>query len=169
MSAPNFFTVLQTAMSSPADFDFVIGRWNVAHRRLKERLVDCDEWVAFPGTCETRKVMDGAGNVEDNWLDFPGEPYRAVALRSFNAAVGEWAIWWLDGRDPWNLDVPVKGGFAAGTGLFYAETVVGGVPVRVRFTWIRSPVDTPRWEQAFSNDAGITWETNWTMDFSRRS
>lgn len=24
-----------------------------------------------------------------------------------------------------------------------------------------------RWEQAFSSDGGITWETNWTMDFSR--
>jgi hypothetical protein len=25
----------------------------------------------------------------------------------------------------------------------------------------------PRWEQAFSDDAGKSWETNWTMDFRR--
>jgi hypothetical protein len=26
---------------------------------------------------------------------------------------------------------------------------------------------TPRWEQAFSEDGGETWETNWVMDFAR--
>jgi hypothetical protein len=26
---------------------------------------------------------------------------------------------------------------------------------------------TPRWEQAFSEDGGETWETNWIMDFTR--
>ena len=89
-----------------------------------ERLAACTEWVEFAGTCETRKVMGGAGNVEDNWLNLPGDSYRAVALRSFNPAVGEWAIWWLDGRDPWNLDVPVKGSFADGVGLFYADAML---------------------------------------------
>jgi hypothetical protein len=27
--------------------------------------------------------------------------------------------------------------------------------------------DAARWEQAFSDDGGATWETNWTMDFAR--
>ena len=26
---------------------------------------------------------------------------------------------------------------------------------------------SPRWEQAFSLDEGNSWETNWTMDFTR--
>ena len=26
----------------------------------------------------------------------------------------------------------------------------------------------PRWEQAFSDDGGATWEANWMMDFTRR-
>ena len=29
--------------------------------------------------------------------------------------------------------------------------------------------EVPRWEQAFSRDAGITWETNWTMEFRRHA
>ena len=30
-------------------------------------------------------------------------------------------------------------------------------------------VANPTWEQAFSADAGATWETNWTMEFRRRA
>jgi hypothetical protein len=26
---------------------------------------------------------------------------------------------------------------------------------------------TPRWEQAFSTNVGVTWETNWIMEFTR--
>ena len=26
---------------------------------------------------------------------------------------------------------------------------------------------TPRWEQAFSDDGGVTWEANWIMEFTR--
>jgi hypothetical protein len=155
--------------SSPDDFDFLIGNWDVSHRRLKERLAGCTEWVEFPGTSETRKILGGAGNIEDNTLELPGGAYRAVALRSFNAEKKEWAIWWLDGRNPWTLDTPVLGSFADGVGLFYADDNFAGKPIRVRFTWTQSKLDKPRWEQAFSQDAGATWETNWTMDFSRRS
>jgi hypothetical protein len=153
--------------SSPADFDFVIGKWNVAHRRLRERLAGCTTWVEFPGTMETHHVMGGLGNVEDNVLHLPEGTYRAVALRSFSPLENAWAIWWLDGRAPWTLDTPVKGVFRDGVGLFFADETFNGRPIRIRFTWSMVAADHLRWEQAFSPDAGATWETNWTMDFSR--
>lgn len=103
-----------TAAGSPDDFDFAIGSWNVAHRRLRERLANCGEWLEFPGTSETRKVLGGHGNVEDNFLELPGGSYRAVALRSFNEEQQNWAIWWLDGRNPASLDAPVIGSFRGG-------------------------------------------------------
>ena len=34
--------------------------------------------------------------------------------------------------------------------------------------WSGVTTPTPRWEQAFSEDAGTTWETNWVMDFKRQ-
>jgi hypothetical protein len=37
----------------------------------------------------------------------------------------------------------------------------------VRFLWTRTDTESPRWEQAFSDDGGRTWETNWEMDFTR--
>ena len=78
----------------------------------------------------------------------------------------QWSIWWLDARAPGTLDVPVVGRFEGNTGLFLAEDVIGGQPVKVRFTWL-AHAEHPRWEQAFSADDGHTWETNWTMDFTR--
>ena len=154
--------------SGPADFDFAIGNWRVAHRRLEVRLARCDEWSEFAGTSETRKVLGGLGNVEDNVLELPEGTYRAVALRACNPSENAWAIWWLDGRSPWQIDKPVVGGFSDGVGRFYANDLIDGRPVRIRFTWNRLTADALRWEQAFSPDAGATWETNWIMDFTRR-
>lgn len=149
------------------DFDFEVGSWTVRHRRLKERLTGCDDWEAFAGTSETRLVLGGTGNVEDNVLALPGGTCRAIAVRSFDVASGTWAIWWLSTDRPHALDIPVIGRFEDGVGAFYADDTLRGAPVQVRFLWLKTDSPAPRWEQAMSDDGGTTWETNWTMDFER--
>lgn len=153
----------------PADFDFVIGDWEVRHRRLDHRLCGCHDWTEFHGSSSTRKILGGFGNVEDNVLHFPTEVVRATAFRSFDPATGTWAIWWLDGRAPHHLDTPVVGRFSGTVGTFFAEDAFDGKPIKVRFVWHANPGGPPTWEQAFSVDAGATWETNWTMEFVRAS
>lgn len=155
--------------AAPTDFDFVLGDWHVRHRRLKARLAGCTDWVEFDGEMSTRPILGGYGNVEDNLLRFPEGEFRAIALRAFDASTAQWRIWWLDGRFPDRLDVPVVGGFADGVGLFHANDTLDGRPIVVRFRWARIDADRLRWEQAFSPDDGATWETNWTMDFTRRA
>ncbi|MGL5008862.1 MAG: DUF1579 domain-containing protein, partial [Paracoccaceae bacterium] len=135
--------------------------------RLKERLSGCQTWESFDGTCEMRTVLGGHGNVEDNLLELPGGTYRAIAIRSFDAASRNWAIWWLSSNDPHRLDVPVIGKFENGIGTFYAHDTLRGMPITVRFLWLQTDTPSPRWEQAMSPDGGTTWETNWTMDFRR--
>jgi hypothetical protein len=153
----------------PHDFDFLAGDWRVQHRRLKERLASSHEWQEFDGTCSTRLLMDGWGNVDDNVLNLPGDNYRAIALRSYDATTGLWAIWWIDGRSPHSVDPPVKGKFMNGVGTFYADDTLRGKPIRVRFTWSKITATTAQWEQAFSPDGGNTWEVNWVMNFQRVS
>ena len=150
---------------APADFDFEIGEWVVKHRRLKERLKGYDEREEFEGESSTQKILGGFGNLEDNLLHFPAVSFRAIALRSYNAKTSKWSIWWLDGRFPDSLDTPVVGGFSNGVGLFFADEVFEGRPIKIRFKWDMLGPNQPRWEQAFSADGGTTWETNWTMDF----
>ncbi|MBV8503138.1 MAG: DUF1579 domain-containing protein [Paucibacter sp.] len=152
--------------SGARDFDFAIGEWHVQHRRLKSRLDGCTEWVEFEGFSSTRKILGGFGNVEDNVLELPTGSYRAAAVRSFDAENG-WSIWWLDGRDPTTLGVPVVGCFEGGVGQFFANDTLDGRPIQVRLTWTVHDRDHPRWEQAFSADGGRTWETNWRMEFTR--
>jgi hypothetical protein len=149
------------------DFDFQIGSWKVHHNRLKVRLANCEDWESFTGTCRMSTTLGGAGNVDDNVLDFPGGTYRAVTLRSFDFISQTWAIWWLDSRSPHSLDVPVIGKFSDGIGRFYADDMFDNIPVRVRFIWSQTDTETPHWEQAMSTDGGNTWETNWTMSFER--
>lgn len=156
-----------TPTTPPPDFDFMIGDWRVHHRRLNSRLTGCTEWTEFTGESSTRKILGGFGNVEDNLLRYPDGDARAVALRSFDPGTRQWAIWWLDGRAPHSLDVPVVGGFTGSIGLFFAEDKLEGRPITIRFTWNANPGGNPRWEQAFSADGGNTWEINWTMDFTR--
>jgi len=155
-------------LSGPHDFDFLVGHWQVHHRRLKERLADSHEWIEFEGTSTTQKVMGGQALTDDNVLDLPAGAYRAVGLRAFDAQTGSWSIWWLDGRMPQGpLDPPVRGRFRDGTGTFFADDTFNGRPIRVRFQWSRITATSCRWEQAFSPDGGATWETNWEMEFRR--
>jgi hypothetical protein len=149
------------------DFDFQIGTWSVKHRRLETRLRGASDWAEFDGQASMRTVLGGLGNVEDQEIRLPGGSYHAIAVRSYDVFSGTWAIWWLDGRSPHSLDVPVKGRFENGVGAFFADAVLGETPIRVRFLWHDTMLPTPRWEQAFSSDGGKTWETNWYMQFAR--
>lgn len=157
---------LPTDPEAPSDFDFIIGDWSVKHSRLKERFANCETWTEFAGRSSTVKILGGFGNLEDNMLDFPGESFRAVAMRSYSSKDKTWSIWWLDGRNPTQLDVPVVGRFENGTGQFLADDVFDGMPIKVRFIWRMARGQAPTWEQAFSADSGRTWETNWRMTFS---
>jgi hypothetical protein len=150
------------------DFDFFVGHWRVHHKRLRKWLANSHDWTEFEGTTVTQTVMGGFGNLDDNVLQAPTGTYRAVTLRSFDSKSQEWSIWWLDSRSPQGpLDPPVRGRFHDGVGTFYADDVLDGKPIRVRFIWSNITSTSCQWEQAYSHDAGTTWETNWTMQFTR--
>ena len=153
--------------TSAHDFDFLHGQWHVDHRRLRERLRGCSGWDRFDGTCTAQPLLGGQANVDDNVLHLPGGSYRAATLRAHDASIGHWSIWWLDGRHPHRLDVPVVGRFENGVGTFFADDVLDDRPIRVRFRWTDTQTASPAWEQAFSADGGLTWEENWTMRFHR--
>ena len=156
-------------LSGLHDFDTRVGQWTAHHRKLKERLADNHEWVEFDGTQTFWQLMNGYANVDENVFELPGgAAYRGVTLRAYDPQTGQWAIWWLDGRNPFNeMDPPVKGRFENGVGTFYADDTLRGNPIKVRFVWSNMTATAAHWEQAFSPDGGKTWETNWITDFRK--
>jgi hypothetical protein len=161
------------AVSAPAPvaagadgFDFQHGSWTVHHRLRRAS----GEWVEFEGDCNDRPILGGLGNIEDNIFYRPEGITRGAALRTFDPKTGEWAIWWVDGRNPHApLDPAMKGKFVDGVGTFYADGIYNGRQTRTRFIWSHITKTTARWEQAFSYDEGKTWDTNWVMDFTRKT
>jgi hypothetical protein len=166
-TAPRLVIPTTHPLSDVHDFDFYLGKWNVHHRRLKERLAGSNAWQEFEGTSKARPILDGAGNIDDNVLELPAGTYRAISLRTFDPETRAWSIWWLDGRNPSRLDPPVVGGFLNGIGTFLADDTFNGRPIVVRFLWSDITANTCRWEQAFSTDGGDTWEVNWVMESTR--
>jgi hypothetical protein len=157
----------ETPAAPSSDFDFLMGTWKVRHRRLKRRLAQSTDWAEFSGTSVARKILAGFGNIDENEIDLPGDPYIGVTLRTYDPRTRNWAIHWFDSRDPGRLEAPMIGRFEKGIGTFFADQQFNGRPVRVRFIWSRVTPQSCRWEQAFSTDGGTSWETNWIMDFAR--
>jgi hypothetical protein len=148
-----------------SDFDFQRGEWRVHHRVKRPGQ---EGWTEFDGTCRNRGLIDGTANVEEHTFVRPAGVTYGIAMRAFDPKSGQWAIWWIDSRDPHgSLDPPVKGRFENGVGTFHSDYVADGKRMRVRFVWSHITSKSARWEQASSTDEGKTWETNWIMEFTR--
>lgn len=157
---------MKTVSSGEKDFDFLHGSWRVSHRRLAQRLKASTQWVRFGGTMTAKPILGGRGNFDENVIELPEGTYQACTVRLFNPEQARWSIYWIDGRDP-KLDAPVHGTFSAGVGTFFGDDTFEGRPIRIRFLWSHVEANSARWEQAFSADAGATWEPNWIMEFTR--
>jgi hypothetical protein len=153
--------------SSARDFDFWMGSWTVRNRRLRERLAGSDEWDEFEATSRAWPLLDGLGNQDEFRTDYAGG-FIGMSFRFFDPETRQWWIYWADSRRPGELDPPVVGAFDGDSGTFIGHEEFDGRPIVVRFIWSGVTTPTPRWEQAFSEDGGETWETNWIMDFTRR-
>jgi hypothetical protein len=144
------------------DFDFLAGTWNVINRRLVG-----GEWEEFPGRSVATRHFDGAASFDE--IAFPTKGSYGLTVRVYNPETRQWSIHWGSSASG-TLDVrPMVGAFEGDRGEFYGEETSEGKPVRCRFVWTVVDEVTARWEQAFSADDGLNWETNWTMDFTRVS
>jgi hypothetical protein len=149
------------------DFDFLIGSWNVANRRLLEPLTGSSEWEEFPATSICHGALfGGAANLDE--ITFPTKGFIGLTLRLYDPVRAEWSLNWVSSRTGL-LQPPVSGRFGPDRrGEFYGEDTHQGKPVRARYIWSGITSAAAHWEQAYSTDNGASWETNWTMDLRRQ-
>ena len=150
-------------------FDFLIGTWKSRQKRLKSVLSGSDDWEEFEGRQTVQKILGGRANMDEFTLHLPSGPRFGFTLRLYDPKTRVWSIYGLSSSDPTVMSVPTIGGFKNGRGEFFDYEVFQGRAIFVRFTWTHSGTESCHWEQAFSIDAGKTWEVNWIADFTRDS
>jgi hypothetical protein len=146
------------------DFGFLLGKNTIHHRKLKERMVGCDDWSTFDTGYEAWEMLGGSASVDRVFGLVDGLPLEGVSVRSFDKENEEWTTYWMDIWNP-ALREQVRGRFEAGVGTFYGTESVGDVSYRVRFLWKDITQHTARWEQALQDPETGACETNWIMDF----
>jgi hypothetical protein len=148
------------------DFDFEIGSWRIHLKRRLNPLTGSDKWVEFDGTSVTHKLWDGRSQIEQFETDGAGGHIEGMTLRLYNPQSHQWRLYWANSKNG-ILDPPQIGEFKDGQGEFYAQDVINGKAILIRFIWSKTDSNMPHFEQSFSDDGGKTWEVNWITDQTR--
>src|SRR5579872_7220884 len=56
--------ITASATSSPNDFDFLVGKWKLKHRKIKSILTGSNEWREFETIVEDSNILEGLGNMD---------------------------------------------------------------------------------------------------------
>jgi len=142
------------------DFDFEIGTWKTRLSRRLHPLTGSDTWTEMVGTSVVRKVWNGRGNLVELVADGPGGHFEGLSLRLYNPQARQWSLNFAN-ASAGTLVPPTIGQFKEGRGEFYSQDTLDGRAILVRFVVTRPTPDSCRFEQAFSDDGGKTWEVNW--------
>jgi hypothetical protein len=148
------------------DFDFESGTWKTRLRRLLHPLTGSTQWVECNGTTLVRKVWAGRANLVELEVDCPAGHFEALSLRLYNPLAHQWSLNFAAAGSG-ALSQPTVGGFNDGRGEFVDQEVFNGRAILVRFVISDITKDSCRFEQAFSDDGGNTWEVNWIATDTR--
>jgi hypothetical protein len=150
----------RTVRDGQHDFDFEIGTWATHLQRLTGPLTGSSEWVEYDGTSFVRPIWDGRANLVE--LDVAGSAGRieALSLRLYRPQSGQWSLTFASSASGL-LATPAIGGFEGGRGAFYSQEDLDGRAILSRFVISDITPTSCRFEQAFSDDWGTTWEPNW--------
>ena len=159
-------TVEVTGHDGQHDFDFEVGTWRTHLRRLLHPLTGSTTWVEYDGTSVVSKVWDGRANLVELEADGPAGHFRGLNLRLYNPDSRQWSLNFANANGG-GLSQPTIGGFKNGRGEFFDQETLNGKAILVRFVISDVTADSCRFEQAFSDDGGKTWEVNWIATDTR--
>jgi hypothetical protein len=148
------------------DFDFEIGNWKTHISRLQHPLTGSTTWVEYNGTSVVRKIWDGRANMVELEVDGPTGHIEGLSLRLYDPQSHQWSINFANSSGG-TLGVPTIGEFKNGRGEFFDQEPFNGRTILVRNVWSDIASNSCRFEQAFSDDGGKTWEVNWIATDTR--
>jgi hypothetical protein len=142
------------------DFDFEIGAWKTRLSRLVRPLTGSTTWVEYEGTTVVRKVWNGRANLVELEAEGPAGHIQGLSLRLYNPQSRQWSLNFSNSKGG-TLSEPSIGEFRSRRGEFFAQELLDGRAILVRFVISVITPDSCRFEQSFSDDGGKTWEVNW--------
>lgn len=148
------------------DFDFELGSWNIHLKELPDRLVGSKKWIQFDGTSTTQKLWNGRAQIEQFETNGAAGHIEGLTLRTYDPKAHQWYLYWANSKDG-DLLVPQIGEFKNDVGEFYAQDMLNGKSIFVRFIWSKTNTPVPHFEQSYSGDGGRTWELNWITNQDR--
>ncbi|HVR39859.1 MAG TPA: hypothetical protein VMU84_12250 [Thermoanaerobaculia bacterium] len=148
------------------DFDFHIGTWKTSVRRRVRPLTGSNTWAEMNGVTVVRKVWNGRANLVELEADGPNGHFTGLSLRLYNPESHQWSLNFSNAADG-TLSESTIGEFKDGRGEFYSHEPYNGRMILVRFVITPLTPDSIRFEQAFSDDGGKTWEVNWIATDTR--
>jgi hypothetical protein len=148
------------------DFDFEIGTWKTHVKRRLRPLTGSTTWVEMNGISVVRKILNGRANLVELVADGPNGHFEGLSLRLYNPQSRQWSLNFSNMGDGL-LTPPTIGEFKDGRGEFFSQETLNGRAIFVRFVITQITPDSCRFEQAFSDDGGKTWEVNWIATDTR--
>jgi hypothetical protein len=148
------------------DFDFELGTWKTHIHRLLHPLSGSTTWTDYDGTSVVRKIWNGRANMVELEVDGPAGHIEGLSLRLYNPQSHQWSLNFANSASG-ALGVPTVGEFKNGRGEFFDQEPINGRMVLVRNVWSDITPKSGRFEQAFSDDGGKTWEVNWIAQDTR--
>jgi len=148
------------------DFDFIIGVWKVQITRLQKPLSGSTTWLKMQGTKSERKIWNGRAHLEEIEADGSTGHWEGLTMFLYNPQSHQWSQTFASSRDG-TLGAPLFGTFKNGRGEFVGQDTFNDKTILVRSIWSDITQDSHKFEQAFSDDGGQTWETNFIALMTR--
>jgi hypothetical protein len=150
------------------DFDFELGEWSTALKRLQQPLSGSTTWLEYSGISTVRGLLGNRANVVELSVSGPSGPLEGASLRLYDPKSHQWSLNFFNVANG-HLGSPMTGEFIDGRGTFYGPDTWNDRAILVRFIITRVAAEVYRFEQAFSTDGGQSWEVNWIATDTRRA
>jgi len=159
----------QTADAEQAgqhDFDFNLGTWKTHIMYLEHPLSGSTAWEELDGTVVVRKIWDGLGQIEEFKADNSEGHYETLILRVYDPQAHQWSFIFANSGGG-ILCAHMIGGFKNGQGEFIDHEPFNGKMILSRTIWSDVTRNSHRYEVAFSDNGGKTWERNFIAALTR--
>ena len=150
----------------PHDFDFNFGTWHTHITRTTDPFAAASPTIELDGTVTVRKVWDGKAALEEIETDGPSGHWEGMTLFLYNPQAHQWSQTFVNSKNgvltPGNI-----GEFKDGRVELYGQDTVQGRTILVRAIWSEITPDSHRYEEAFSQDGGKSWQRSFLANLTR--